>query len=105
MTPRNLTVERALRELDEHGGVFQTLFNARGIEVEMYRPQGEDRQTPHERDELYVVARGRGEFLHGDHRQTVETGQVLFVPAGEAHRFVNFSEDFATWVIFFESTP
>jgi hypothetical protein len=26
---------------------------------------------------------------------------VLFVPAGMDHRFVNFSGDFAAWVIFY----
>jgi len=26
---------------------------------------------------------------------------MLFVPAGVEHRFENFSDDFATWVIFY----
>ena len=26
---------------------------------------------------------------------------VLFVPAGIEHRFENFTDDFATWVIFY----
>ena len=60
-----------------------------------------DRQTPHTRDEVYVVASGAGSFVHDGRRQPVETGEVLFVPAGDEHRFVDFTEDFATWVLFY----
>jgi uncharacterized RmlC-like cupin family protein len=28
-------------------------------------------------------------------------GDFLFVPAGIEHRFVNFTDDFSTWVIFY----
>ncbi|MFT5765663.1 MAG: mannose-6-phosphate isomerase-like protein (cupin superfamily), partial [Saprospiraceae bacterium] len=37
----------------------------------------------------------------GDIRHIFEAGDVLFVPAGVAHRFEKFTEDFATWVIFY----
>jgi uncharacterized protein YjlB len=30
-----------------------------------------------------------------------EQGDALFVAAGTPHRFHRFSEDFATWVVFF----
>jgi hypothetical protein len=28
-------------------------------------------------------------------------GELLFVPAGVVHRFEDFSDDFATWVMFY----
>jgi mannose-6-phosphate isomerase-like protein (cupin superfamily) len=28
-------------------------------------------------------------------------GDALFVPAGMKHRFENFSDDFATWIMFY----
>ncbi len=58
-----------------------------------------DSQTPHERDEIYVIAAGSGEFEINQAIQPVETGEVLFVPARVEHRFLNFTDDFATWVI------
>jgi len=69
--------------------------------VKYYAPRGTDEQTPHTRDELYVVARGRGTFVNGDSRHPFSAGDVLFVPAGRPHRFENFTDDFGTWVIFY----
>nr|MBV6631204.1 cupin domain-containing protein [Oceanococcus sp. HetDA_MAG_MS8] len=64
-------------------------------------PVERDRQSPHDRDEIYVVARGRGRFYNGEATVSVEAGSFLFVPAGVEHRFEQFSEDFAVWVFFY----
>jgi mannose-6-phosphate isomerase-like protein (cupin superfamily) len=69
--------------------------------VKYYAPCGTDEQTPHTRDELYVVARGSGAFVYGDSRHPFSAGDVLFVPAGKPHRFEDFTDDFGTWVIFY----
>lgn len=69
--------------------------------VRFYQPDSEDRQTPHDRDELYVVADGRGEFVCDGHRTSFGPGDLLFAAAGAEHRFERFSEDFATWVVFY----
>jgi mannose-6-phosphate isomerase-like protein (cupin superfamily) len=50
---------------------------------------------------LYVVISGSGTFLHGDARSPFGPGDVLFVRAGIAHRFEEFTTDFATWVFFY----
>ena len=83
------------------GTEFATLLRHGSLEVEFYRPNGVDRQQPHARDEVYVVASGRGQFVNGGERRPFEPGEVLFVPAGVEHRFVEFSDDFATWVFFY----
>lgn len=80
---------------------FIELFRHGSLSVEYYKPDGVDRQKPHERDEIYVVIAGRGTFINGDARHPFEPGQVLFVPAGVEHRFVDFTADFATWVFFY----
>ena len=98
--PARMTVAAGHAALRD-GAEFATLFRHGTLEVEFYRPDGVDRQTPHTRDEVYVVASGRGAFLNGDQRHAVEAGEVLFVPAGAEHRFVDFTEDFATWVFFY----
>ena len=69
--------------------------------VEMYAPKGTDPQQPHNQDELYIVYSGNGTFVCGDERMTFGVGDVLFVPAGVTHRFEQFSDDFATWVVFY----
>lgn len=69
--------------------------------VEYYAPQNEDLQTPHSRDELYFIISGTGVFMNCGERRPFEAGDVFFVPAGVEHRFEKFSEDFATWVVFY----
>jgi mannose-6-phosphate isomerase-like protein (cupin superfamily) len=68
--------------------------------IELYAPRGEDPQRPHTRDEVYVVVRGRGQFRCGDAHHPICPGDVLFVPAGAAHRFEDFTDDLAVWGIF-----
>jgi mannose-6-phosphate isomerase-like protein (cupin superfamily) len=69
--------------------------------VKFYRPRGEDKQTPHDQDELYLVATGSGWFRNGEERYRFGPGDVLFAKAGVAHRFEEFTDDFETWVIFY----
>jgi mannose-6-phosphate isomerase-like protein (cupin superfamily) len=57
--------------------------------------------TPHAQDEVYVVVRGRGVFLHDSKRDPFGPGDLLFVAAGAEHRFEDFTEDLAVWVIFY----
>jgi mannose-6-phosphate isomerase-like protein (cupin superfamily) len=69
--------------------------------AEYYAPRGSDRQTPHTRDELYVVIAGCGTFQNGATRHPFGPGDLIFVAAGIEHRFEDFTDDFATWVIFY----
>lgn len=71
------------------------------ISVEIYAPVGRDNQTPHEHDELYIIASGHGTFSRGDERVPFGPGDLLYVPAHVPHRFETFSNDFKTWVIFY----
>lgn len=67
----------------------------------LYAPRGIDDQTPHTRDEIYVVMEGRGWFVNGPKRHRFAKGDALFVPAGVEHRFEEFSDDLALWVVFY----
>ena len=80
---------------------FSTLLKHGSMSVEIYAPREHDPQEAHERDELYVILSGTGQFMKAGERQRFEPGEVLFVPAGVDHRFEDFSDDFATWVIFY----
>lgn len=61
---------------------------------------GLDDQSPHTEDEIYVVTAGRARIVTPDGAAEVGPGSVIFVPAGEEHRFVEVSEDLALLVVF-----
>ncbi len=96
-----ISPDKELKDLNNHEGPFKTLFRHGTLEVEIYKPEKVDLQQPHTRDEVYVVISGTGEFLNGTVRTSFAPGDFLFVPAGVEHRFENFTEDFATWVLFY----
>jgi mannose-6-phosphate isomerase-like protein (cupin superfamily) len=99
---RHLTVPQALAALaKEAPKEFTLLFKHGTLEVEIYKPDKVDRQKPHTRDEVYVVISGTGVFLNGTSRQPFSPADMLFVPAGVEHRFLDFTDDFATWVFFY----
>jgi mannose-6-phosphate isomerase-like protein (cupin superfamily) len=77
------------------------VFEHGTLQVKLYAPRGADLQQPHTRDEAYVVARGTGWFVNGEHRHPFAPHDVLFVKAGVVHRFEDFSEDFLVWVFFY----
>ena len=77
------------------------LFRHGTLTVKLYAPRGVDPQTPHSRDEIYVIASGSGRFRRGSQETSFGVGDVLFVPAREEHRFVEFTDDFASWVFFY----
>ncbi len=83
------------------GKRFATVFERGQLLVEIYAPRGHVPQQPHARDEVYVVVEGSGEFLSGGRRVHFRAGDFLFVPAGVEHRFENFTDDLAVWVIFY----
>ena len=105
MTPQSVSAGISLAdalakaEADPHR--LAELFRHGSLEVEFYAPRGVDSQSPHTRDEVYVVARGRGIFLSGTARHRFGPGDFFFVAAGMEHRFEEMSEDFATWVFFY----
>ena len=98
----HISVACALRRLETIYGLRSvTLFEHGGLQVKMYAPRGRDSQKPHARDELYIVARGSGVFFDGVSRRRFQTGDVIFAPAGIQHRFEDFTDDFAVWVVFY----
>ena len=66
----------------------------------LFKPEGRDVQQPHRQDEIYIVRSGTGTFSKGGEVRAFGPGDAIFVEAGAEHRFESFSEDFATWVLF-----
>ena len=61
---------------------------------------GEDPQDPHTEDEIYIAVSGRGVLAGPDEEIAVGPGSVLFVAAGEEHRFEKVEEDLVLVVVF-----
>ena len=102
------------------GHISALLMSHGSMELRWYAPQhlpgGADLQTPHDRDELYLVVSGAGVFVRAEHghpfdgtpipphaedRVAIQPGDTLFVPAGADHRFEAVSADFGAWMIFY----
>jgi mannose-6-phosphate isomerase-like protein (cupin superfamily) len=97
-----ISPDEALKKLlEEYEFPFTVVMKHGTMTIEYFAPQEIDTQTPHKQDELYVIIKGHGAFYRDGERTSVKKGDVLFVPAGMEHRFENFSDDFAVWVIFY----
>lgn len=83
------------------GKRFAEVFRHGTLEVEIYAPRGHDPQTPHTRDEVYIVVAGKGQFFCDGKREAFGPGDFLFAPAGVVHRFEDFTDDLVVWVIFY----
>lgn len=101
MTERH-TVARAIQLVaDSDDGAYGILLAHGSMELGFYRPDGTDPQSPHTQDEIYIIQSGTGYFLNDGVRLPFEPGEALFVAAGVEHRFEDFSDDFAAWVVFY----
>lgn len=97
-----ITLESALKALEcDNQQQFLKVMEHGSMTVEIYRPEKVDLQKPHQQDELYVVISGSGYFINDGNRIKFKAGDILFVGAGIEHRFVNFTDNFSTWVIFY----
>lgn len=98
----HLRVADALSHLTDPEGLRSaTLFEHGSLQVKIYAPREHDPQRPHPRDEIYVVAQGSGVYFDGATRRKFRAGDLIFAAAGSEHRFDEFSEDFAVWVMFY----
>jgi mannose-6-phosphate isomerase-like protein (cupin superfamily) len=80
---------------------YAILFRHGTLTVGLYAPRGRDTQTPHTRDEVYVVVAGTGTFVHEGVRRAFSPGDLLFVPAHATHHFEDFTDTFMAWVLFY----
>ena len=96
-----MTVQNALQRVrDSADGLYAVLLESGSMELGYYKPVGKDEQTPHEQDEIYIVQSGHGTLIRDGEEVPFAPGDALFVAAGAEHRFVDFSDDFGCWVIF-----
>lgn len=117
-TPKLRATPAEARATATDPGRATALMMAYGtMELRWFSPDSQDPQTPHDRDELYVIVSGTGTFMRaqdsaplgddvslsllGEDRVPFAPGDAIFVPAGTVHRFEQFSDDFACWIVFY----
>lgn len=117
-TPKLRATPEEARTTSIDPGRATALVMAHGtMELRWFSPTDYDPQTPHDRDELYVVVSGTGIFMRavdscplgddlslpvmGADRVAFGPGDAIFVPAGTEHQFESFSDDFACWIVFY----
>ena len=98
--PGRVTLAEAMSAPIPEGQRSALVMRHGSMTLRYYAPRGTDPQTPHEQDEIYLVACGTGSFVNGPERVPFGPGDVLFVPAGREHRFEDFSDDLGLWVVF-----
>jgi len=81
---------------------YNEFLRRRGMSVGLYvlPVGGEDRQTPHMADEVYIVLQGRGRLRVVDEEVEVKPGSIISVDHGEEHQFVEVAEDLQMLVVF-----
>ncbi|MEM8676697.1 MAG: cupin domain-containing protein [Cyanobacteria bacterium P01_G01_bin.67] len=92
-----------------HGLRAAQLLQHGTMKLYFYEPRGEDKQPPHEQDEVYIIIAGSGTFAIGQSEDSLERipfnpGDAIFTPAGAIHRFEDFTDDFQTWVVMWGTT-
>ncbi len=76
-------------------------FEKNGVKLVFFAPRGIDHQTFHDEDEFYFISRGSGRLVIAHETFEFRAGDVFFVAAKVPHHFEEFTEDFATWAVFF----
>jgi len=77
-------------------------FGEWGARLVFFAPRGKDYQTDHDEDEFYFIARGSGKIVIGDETFDFTVGDAFHVEANTPHHFEEFTQDFATWAVFFD---
>jgi len=82
------------------GTWYDTVLDQPGLQILVFAPKGTDYQTPHRRDETYIVVGGHGTLEVEGEVHRLAAGDLAFIPNGAVHRFTDFSDDFVAWVLF-----
>jgi mannose-6-phosphate isomerase-like protein (cupin superfamily) len=103
-TDRSGVISRAEARVGIPGpaGERAVLVLRRGtLDIVLGLPAPPNEQTPHAQDEIYIIIHGRGVLIHDGKRDPFESGDILFVAAGTAHHYEDFSEDLTLWRVFY----
>ena len=97
-----LEMSDVLERRQESGELYLEFLNRSTMSVGVYAlaAGSTDPQKPHTEDEIYYVLDGRGRIRIGDDESEIKPGSVIFVAAGQDHKFHSITEDLQLLVVF-----
>lgn len=93
---------RVSAERAESGKRYREFLRVPSLSAGLYElpAHATDPQQPHAEDEIYCVVRGRAVIQVEGQDHPVAPGSVIFVKAGDGHRFHTITEDLSLLVMF-----
>lgn len=91
-----------LNKLKSSDRPYLPFLNNKTMSCGIYRLEAgaEDKQQPHEIDEVYYTLNGKAKFTADGVEMAVKPGTILFVAAHADHRFHDIEEDLELLVFF-----
>ena len=68
--------------------------------IYVLQPDEEDKQRPHNEDEIYYVISGAARMKVGDDDRAIASGDIIFVKARDEHRFHDITQELVLLVVF-----
>jgi mannose-6-phosphate isomerase-like protein (cupin superfamily) len=99
---KRIALGEALQEQRQSGRNYCEFLRKEALSAGIYvlAAKAEDLQRPHQEDEVYYVLSGRARFQAGNQDYPVLPGDLLYIPAGEPHRFHDIEEELRLLVLF-----
>jgi mannose-6-phosphate isomerase-like protein (cupin superfamily) len=96
------SLDSLIDQLHASGKPWLPFFKGQNVLTGLYtlKTGAEDRQQPHDTDEVYYVVSGKARFVAGTSDQSVEAGDILYVKAEVEHRFYEIEEVLVLLVFF-----
>lgn len=96
-------LDSLVAQLESTGKPWLPFIKGKNVLTGLYmlKAGANDQQRPHDTDEVYYVAEGKGKFIAGNEEVIFREGSILFVKAGVAHHFFDITEDLVL-VVFFD---
>ena len=102
MKSKRFTVQETLEKIAENTKErYAAILENENMEIGLYAPVNNDSQSPHLRDEIYVIVKGEGTFYNDGKREEFGPGDLFWVSAGKEHRFEKFSDDLIAWYVIY----
>ena len=96
---QHVTLDQAKAAGAQERGATPPLLRHGAMRARYLEPELESDPESSDQDSIYIVADGYGALQSGEALSHVAPGDLLFVPAGEPHRFVDVTVGLAIWVI------
>lgn len=101
-SPQSFKLEAIVDQLDQSESRWLEFLRAPALSMGVYKLNAGDvdPQTPHGEDEIYYVVSGSGRFIAGAEVREARPGDLLYVPRGLEHRFLEITSDLTLLVFF-----